>query len=56
MTEEIYLLEEKINNLESELSKDENATNYEKAMEINLKIEESRTRLDDLYGEWSEIV
>ena len=52
LEEEISDLEEKIKQLEDELLKDENATNYEKALEISSEIEGEKVKLDELYSEW----
>lgn len=52
LEEEIADLEEKIKRLEDELLKDENATNYEKALEISSEIEVEKLKLDELYDEW----
>lgn len=53
--EEINTVEEKIKKLGNELLKDENATNYEKAMEISSEINQNKAVLDELYKEWEEL-
>ena len=53
--EQITILEDKVKKLESELLNDKNSTNYEKAMELDLQIKETKELLDEFYNEWSEL-
>ena len=47
--------EQKIKQLGDELLKDENATDYEKAMEITSEIETEKNKLEELYIEWETL-
>ena len=53
--EEIDILETKIKQLGDELMKEENATDYEKVMEITSEIEENNEKLEMLYKEWEQL-
>ena len=55
LEEEIAKLEGEIKQLGDELLKDENATNYEKAMEITAEIDEKKNKLEGFYTEWEEL-
>lgn len=55
LEEEISNLEECIKDYESELQKEENATDYEKAVEFTEKITQAKMKLDKLYDEWEEL-
>ena len=55
LEEEIAKLEGEIKQLGDELLKDENATNYEKAMEITAEIDEKKNKLEGFYTEWKEL-
>lgn len=51
---EIEQTEETISNLEEQLMLPENATDFEKSMDISKSIEEQRTKLEKLYEMWEE--
>ncbi|MBQ9314532.1 MAG: ABC-F family ATP-binding cassette domain-containing protein [Clostridia bacterium] len=53
--QEIADLEGRIQQLSDELLKDENATNYEKAMQITNEIEDNKKQLEKLYEEWESL-
>lgn len=55
LEEEITELEGEIKQLGDELLKDENATNYEKAIEITAEIDERKNKLEGFYTEWEEL-
>lgn len=52
---EIATLEENIANLEIDLQKDENATDYQKALELTNQIDEQKHKLEELYKEWESL-
>ena len=51
---EIEETENSVSDLEQLLMQPENATDFEKSMEISKNIEENKSRLEELYGEWEE--
>ena len=51
---EIEEVENAVSELEQQLMLPENATDFEKSMQISTSIEENKNRLDELYGEWEE--
>ena len=53
--EEISSLEAEIKQLDEELLKDENATNYENAMQISKNMEDKKEKLNMLYAEWEQL-
>ena len=51
---EIEEVENSVSDLEQQLMLPENATDFEKSMQISTSIEENKNRLDELYAEWEE--
>ncbi len=51
---EIDEIESTIKKLEEDLLKEENSTDYEKAMELTKEIEENKNKLEELYIKWEE--
>lgn len=56
LEEEISRIEEEIKQLGDELLKEENATDYQKAMEITNRIDEKNKELEGVYSEWENLV
>ena len=51
---EIEVTETAIAELEEQLMLPENATDYEKSIEISKNIEENKNKLEELYAEWED--
>lgn len=52
--EEIEITEQAVSDFEQQLMLPENATDFEKSMEITKKLEESKAKLEELYEAWEE--
>ena len=52
--EEIEVTEQAVSEYEEQLMLPENATDFEKSMEITKKLEESKAKLEELYEAWEE--
>ena len=53
--DEIEAVEKSVSDLEEQLMLPENATDFEKSMELTKKLEENKTKLEELYEKWEDV-